>query len=390
MVQMIQMIQMIQIAGTDQFIRRFIAIVSMLFLAAGCVVTPSQPEPPSLDSTARQEIGHLAVRGPTRPKISLTSDLQGKGAAAGRTAASASSSWVNGVVEGAGSSGEEGAIFIAALGLMMTPIVAAGGAAYGATAADSKDTVTEGNLVLGHTLDFAPAQLEHALSLAFAESTPVTYEFVPAGIPDAELIRRGFDSVLDVQMDSISSHPSQNLMHVYFDLRNRVRLTDLDSGQILGNRVYNLALMDKSVSGWAGQEGALLTAELDETYAELAEDLTDHLFHAPAIRVRGLQPLSANPYRVGTIPGRRPMFVWSALDGGSRTAPQAAVEYELALMVGKKEQLSYRTHEMRFVPDESLTSCKVYRWQVRAHYTSFGEPVTSEWSPGYRFKTSCD
>jgi hypothetical protein len=320
----------------------------------------------------------------------LTSDLNGKGAAAGRTAASASAGWLNGIFEGAGSSGDEGAIFIAALGIMVTPVVAAGGAAYGAASADSQDAVKEGNQVLERTLDFAPAQLQHALASAFAETAPVDYEFVPAGTPDAELARRGFDSVLDVQMDSITSQPSQNLMHVYFDLRNRVRLTDLDSGQVLGARVYNMALMDQAVSGWAGNDGAKLTTALDETYTDIAGDLADHLFTAPAIRVKGMQPVSANPYRVGTIPGQRPMFVWSALDGGSRAKPPSTVEYEIALAAGKKEQQSFRTRQMRFVPAESLLPCKVYRWQVRAHYSNFGEPITSEWSPENRFKTSCD
>ena len=370
--------------------RQFVTFIAFIGMTAGCAGIPTPAEPPSLATTARAQIGHMAIRGPTRPKVTLTSELNGKGAAAGRTAASASAGWLNGVFEGAGSSGDEGAIFVAALGIMVTPIVAAGGAAYGAAAADSQDAVAEGNQVLERTLDFAPAQLQHALASAFAGSAPVDYEFVPAGTPNGELVRRGFDSVLDVQMDSIASQPSQNLMHVYFDLRNRVRLTDLDNGEVLGTRVYNLALTDQAVSGWAGNDAAKLTAALDETYTNIAVDLADHLFTAPAIRVKGLEPVSANPYRVGTIPGQRPMFVWSALDGGWRATPPSTVEYEISLAVGKKEQQSFRTTRMRFVPEESLQPCKVYRWQVRAHYSNFGEPAASEWSPENRFKTSCD
>jgi hypothetical protein len=111
--------------------------------------------------------------------------------------------------------------------------------------------------------------------------------------------------------------------------------------------------MDQSVSGWAGNDGADLTSALDETFVGFAGGLADHLFIAPAIRVKGMEPVSANRYRVGTIPGRRPMFVWAALDGG-RAAPRKVVEYEIAIAEGKREPQSFRTHEMRFVPDNLL------------------------------------
>jgi hypothetical protein len=361
----------------------------VLVVAGGCAVT-SPVEAPALTNADRNQIGHLAVRGPSRPSVMLASNLDTKGAAAGKTAASAGLGWLNGTFEAAGQSNDEGAILVAAFGLITTPLVAAGGAVYGAAAADTRDAINEGNSVLEQALDFAPAQLQHALVTEFGASAPVTYEFVPVDVSDQELTARGFDSVLDIEMDSIASRPSDNDFQVYFETVNRTRLRSLASGKVLAIRTHRRDLPARAVSSWAKQEGDELATALNQSFAGIAEDVVNELFLAPAIRVKGMEPVSRSRFQISRIPGTRPMFVWSALDGGL-AAPQGDVEYEIVIAAkGQQEGQAFRTRTMRYTPTANLEGCRMYSWQVRAHYSSFGVPQTSAWTPEYRFKTECD
>jgi hypothetical protein len=367
--------------------RYSIALLVLLF-ATGCTVI--QPaEPPALANTAREQIGHMAIRGPTRPTVTLAADLDGKGAAAGKTALSAGAGWLGGTMEAAAQSGDEGGILLVAFGLVTTPIVAAGGAAYGAAVADNPKAVLAGNEVITQSLDFAPAHLRQTLEQELAASAPVSYEFVAASAGNRELQAAGFDSVLDVEMQTIASRPTANRILVYFETVNRMQLTSLRTGQLLSSRSYRRNLEPRAVSGWADRNAASLTTALEESFTDISSQTINELFLAPAIRVKGLEPVSRGLFGTGTIPGRRPLFVWTALDGGS-AQPNRSVEYELLISSnGKEPPLQHRTHNMRYVPAESLAGCRTYRWQVRAHYTSFGQPVATDWTPEYRFKTAC-
>lgn len=366
---------------------RIHAAILGLVLAGGCAV--QQPvQPTGMANTTRDQIGRMAIRGPDRPKVALVASLDTKGAAARKTAVSAGASWLGGSFEAAGQAGE-GGLLIAAFGLVTAPIVAAGGAVYGAAAADTEEEIANGNEALVQTLDFAPAHMRRALENAFISSAPVQWEFVDPDASNRELAARGFDSVLDMDMESIASHVSENDFHVYFDTLNRLTLTNLATGQALAKRKYWRELPSKAVSEWAGEGGNVLTNALYEQFADIARDVADDLFLLPAIRVQGVEPVSRRRFSAGTISGRRPLFVWSALDGGNGT-PAQSVEYELAIAADRKaDPVSYRTRKMRHVPPDSLESCRAYSWKVRAHYLSFGEPTMSEWSPEYRFKTPC-
>lgn len=359
----------------------------VLVFAGGCAV--QQPvQPTGIANTTRDQIGRMAIRGPDRPNVALVANLDTKGTAARKTAVSAGASWLGGSFEAAGQAGE-GGLLIAAFGLVTAPIVAAGGAVYGAAAADTEEEIATGNEALVQTLDFAPAQMRRALENEFTSSAPVEWEFVDPDAGNAELAARGFDSVLDMDMDSIASHVSENDFHVYFDTLNRITLTSLSNGQSLATRKYWRELPSRAVSEWAGDGGNVLAGALFEQFADIAREMAEDFFVRPAIRVQGVEPVSRRRYSTGTISGRRPMFVWSALDGGKGT-PAEDVEYELAIAADRNaDPLSFRTHNMRYVPPESLESCRTYSWKVRAHYLSFGEPTTSQWSPDYRFKTPC-
>ncbi len=367
---------------------RFFITLLLAITAAGCVVT-EPAAPPALANSAREQIGHLAVRGPTRPNVTLADDLEGKGSAAGKTALSAGAGWLGGTMEVASQGGGEGAVLLLALGLVTTPIVAAGGAAYGAAIADNPEAVTSGNEIIAESLDFAPAQLRQALDEQLTSSAPVSYEFVPAESSNQQLLSQGFDSVLDVQMHSIASRPTADRIHVYFESVNKFQLTSLRTGQLLISRSHRRDFEPRAVSGWASRNASPLTEALDAGFSDISSQTIEELFLAPAIRVKGLEPVTRGLFGTGTIPGRRPLFVWTALDGGS-AEPSRDVEYEIEISPsGKAEPISHRTHNMRYVPPAPLAACRSYRWRLRAHYSSFGQPTATAWTPEYRFKTQC-
>ena len=366
-------------------------ILAILLAVGGCAAPGLTPMGPgALSTSARDEIGRMAIRGPTQPRIALTSELDGKGAAAGKTARDAGLGWLGGTLQAAGETGDPfGAALIATFGIITAPAVAMGGALYGAAAADTNEAMVAGNGVIERALEFAPARFQQAMQSAFTGVLPVDYEFVAADTPADKLRAQGFDSVLDLQMDSITSFPSSNRIEVAFEAKHTVTLTTLDDDRPLATRQFYDHTSSRNVSAWAGNGGTPLLTDLADQFAGTAQEIADEFFLAPAIRVAGLEPVSRQRFGVGVINGTLPMFVWSSLDGRSE-ASSRNVEYEImAFPRGSEPETGERTQTTHYVPAEPLQACKHYQWKVRAHYQSFGQPAMSDWSPTYRFRTPC-
>ena len=367
-------------------------LLILALTAFGCAGLPTGPAGPAPVSNAvRKEIGRMAVRAPSKPPVTLTADLDNKGKAAGKTAAAAGLGWLDGSFNAAGESGEPfGAALIIALGLVTAPIVATGGAIYGATVADTDEAIADGNKVLEDALDFAPARFNHSLQTVMNDKLPVLYAFVPAGMENGDLDKLGFDSVMDLQMERLQSHPSSNQFEVNFSSHNRVVVTALADGRVLEARYYSRETADRSISSWARNNGEVLLADLDQRFAEMSEEIVEEFFVAPAIRVQGLEPVSSGWGRQGKIGGLMPLFIWSALDGASGT-PGTDVSYEILIFTKKNvPDAGARSQAMSYVSPEPLKACESYKWKIRAHYQSFNVPAASAWSPTYRFKTPCE
>jgi len=374
--------------------RRFhltFTLVAAILLLSGCASLPgAHPAPPATSTEVRNQIGLLAVRTSGQPRVHLTADLDTKGKAAGKTALAAGSVWLGGTAQAAAETGEPiSAAFMLGFGLITTPIVAAGGALYGASAADTKDAIEDGNAIIQRTLDFAPERLAHALDARFQEGIPVSYEFV-GNISNSELQRRGFNTVLDVAIRSITSTPDESRMHATFNLLNDASLTRLTDNRHLVTREFYDQIKGKAVSTWAANDCETLLGKLDEKYAQLASQVGDDLFFRPSVRVQGIAPVSTGPFRTTKLKSAQPKFRWSAMDG-DQTARQGEILYEISYST-KKNQVG-ATHHIGvpyFQPQEALQACRKYYWKVRAHYRVFGEARSSEWSPVNRFKTSCE
>ena len=211
-----------------------------------------------------------------KPSVSLTANLDNKGEAAGKTAAAAGLGWLGGTFSLAAESDHPlAAVLIATFGLATAPIVATGGAVYGATVADTDKAIAEGNKVLKDALDFAAARLEHNLQTKMAEKVEMAYVFVPASAANADLSRLGFDSVMDLQMDRLQSSPSSSQFEVIFSSHNRVKLTALATGRVLEARTYSGQTAQRSVSSWARDNGEVLLAALDQRFAEISGEIVD-------------------------------------------------------------------------------------------------------------------
>lgn len=366
---------------------RIAGLVALCVFATGCVTPHTGPvQPPGISNEVRKEIHKLAIRTPTAPRIALTSDLDGKGAATGKSAAAAGLGWLGGTMEAAGDAGE-GAPLVLAFGLVTTPIAVAGGALYGAAASDTREAIVTGNQTLNSVLGFAPDRLEQVLERKFSEGVPVDYEFT-GDLGDAELAARGFDAVLEIRMESLRSSPSQNRFHTYFDHVNRAELRIFRRPDLNLSQTYDERLPDRAVSSWARDGGRQVLTDLDLSYQEIAAEIIDDFFLRKSIQVQGLEPMSKG-WSVGTISGTVPLFIWSARDG-AHVAPGKDVDYEVMIYSGRtRPESGVRTKSMRYVPDVPLKACKRYNWKVRAHYENFGEPTASDWSPVYRFKTPC-
>jgi hypothetical protein len=369
-------------------IRNLLAAIALVTMAAGCMTPAIGPvEPLGISSQVRKEVHRLAVRGPAPPKVSLTSDLDGKGAATANSAFAAGGAWLGGTMQAAGESGE-GAALVLVLGLVTTPIAIAGGALYGAASSDSREAITAGNQTLNGVLEFTPDHFRRALEKQFGEGAPVDYEFT-GDLSDAELAALGFDAVLDVRMESLVSAPSENRFHAFFVQASQAELRVFNRPDLTRTMTYDDRLESRAVSSWASNGGQQLLADLDVSYAKTAAEIVDDFFLRKAVRVQGIEPVSRG-WSVGTISGTVPMFVWSARDG-AESAPDPEVDYEVRLYTGNKPpETGIMTQTTRYVPTEPLETCKRYRWQVRAHYQSFGTPAQSDWSPVYRFKTPCE
>jgi len=331
----------------------------------------------------------MAIRGPTKPPLALTSTLDTKGKAAGKTAAAAGLGWLGGTFEAAGQSGDGmGGALILALGLVTAPIVALGGAIHGASTADTEEDIRAGNAVLQAALDFAPVRFGQVFETALDGDFPVAYTFVDTDTTDAELADLGFDSILDLRMDVLESRPSDNGYEVRFQSQNSVTLTTTVGHRLLESRHYDFETKDRSVSSWAANGGEVLLAALDHRFGDISNQIVDQFFLAPAIRVQGHEPVSRG-FRQARVDSTMPVFAWLALDGDNATSGEG-VTFELIVQTKAGEPYSVRVATTRHTLEKPLSPCTSYRWKVRAHYSSFGLPTVSDWSPTYRFRTPCE
>jgi len=366
---------------------RLLGGLGMIVAASGCTtLKPQVAEDPGISNQVRNEIHRLAVRDPNAPQVALADQLESRGAATGKSALGAGLLWLGGTFEAASEAGAAGP-FVAALGVLTTPFAMVGGALYGAVTSDTQHGIETGNQILTRVLDFAPDRFRHALEQRFQAGVPVDYAFV-RGMTDAELAAAGFDAVLDVRMNSLTSSPSEEGTRVYFEHASRAELRILGQPDLTRSRFYSGRLGPRTVSDWAGQQGQQLLTALDAEYEAVAGNIVDDFLVRKSIRVQGLEPVSTG-WAAGTISGTMPLFVWSARDGAS-AEPGADVTYEIRIYQGSQvPESGVSSTTTRYVPAEPLQACRRYRWQVRAHYVTFGEPVASDWTPVYRFKTPC-
>ncbi len=372
-----------------------LTILGLTLICVGCATTAGLVQPPvtAISTSARQEVNVLAIRGPHAPSIHVSGDeIARRSQVIGATAKEAGLGSISAGFQAGAEAGEPlTAIFMAALGIAAAPFAATGGAIYGGVISDTDEDIKASVPQLRAALQQAPAHMERQLRLhADADLSGIQYEYVAPSTTNEALRERGFDAVLDLDMKRLDTMPSENLAQVRLVSRNTVRLTDLDNDVVLARRDYQAFTDDKKFSTWVGHDAAPLFDALDRTFAEISTDLIDDFFLNPSIQVQGLEPIATDAMRRGRIDSMKPLILWRTLDANMDLPDDRDVEYELLLYTGSKTpDEGIRVATDRYVPDGLLEHCKRYRWKVRAHYQSFGQPVASPWSPVYRFGTPC-
>lgn len=369
-------------------------VVLSAMLLAGCATTFEPPGREALSRSERAAMGRLAIRGPMPPSVALVGDevLETKNEAAKSKAAGAAMGWFGGSLQAGAESGDPlGFMLMAMIGIVGAPVAAVGGAVYGASAADSAEALESGNATIAEALGFAPQHFRGSLEKAMSAVVGLDYGFVDASASDEDLLGAGFDAVLNVHMESISSNVSDNGLEVRFSSSNTMELISLSDRRMLVRRHVETTTPARNVSDWAAESASPLFADLDAGFDDMAAEVVDVFFLAPSIRVRGLEPVSRSSFRVGRINTLRPLFVWGVVDGERPLEQHAGVEYEVLVFPrGKSVEAGDRVAGARYVPGASLAACTTYEWKVRAHYTQFEDAATSDWTPEYRFKTPCE
>ena len=379
---------------THQLLR--LTMLGLALICVGCTTTMGLVQPPvtAISTSARQEVNALAIRGPHAPSIQVSGDeIARRAQVVGAKAKAAGLGSISAGFEAGAEAGEPfTAVFLAALGIAAAPFAAAGGAIYGGAISDTDEDIKARVPLLRAALTRAPEHMERQFRshVDAAGLGGIQIEYVAASTTNDALRDQGFDSVLDLEMKRLDTMPSDDLAQVKLLSRNTISLTDLDDDVVLARRDYQVYTTDKKFSTWVDQDAAPVFEALDATFAEMSDELIGDFFVDPSIQVQGLEPIASDSMRRGRIDSMRPLIVWQALDANMPLRDDQAVEYELLLYTGSKvPQQGIRLTSDRYVPEDLLQQCKRYRWKVRAHYGSFGEPVASPWSPEYRFGTPC-
>jgi hypothetical protein len=374
-----------------------LTMLGLALICVGCTTTMGLVQPPvtAISTSARQEVNVLAIRGPHAPSIQVSGDeIARRAQVVGAKAKKAGLGSISAGFEAGAEAGEPfTAIFMAALGIAAAPFAATGGAIYGGAISDKDEDIKASVPLLRAALMRAPERMERQFRshVDAAGLSGIQIEYVAASTTNDALRDQGFDSVLDLEMKRLDTMPSDDLAQVKLLSRNTISLTDLDDDVVLARRDYQVYTGDKKFSTWVDQDAAPVFEALDVTFAEMSDELIDDFFVDPSIQVQGLEPIASDGMRRGRIDSMRPLIVWQALDANMPLPDDQAVEYELLLYTGSKvPEQGIRLTADRYVPDDLLQQCKRYRWKVRAHYGSFGEPVASLWSPEYRFGTPCN
>ncbi len=358
--------------------RKFLVFCIGCVLFSGCSsLATTQPQP--LSERDRERLGRIWVQ-PSYDTAEATSGVtsgRGMGAAIGAGQATGAM-WSE---MGSGMSGDGAALGLLVL-VALTPIVAAGGAVYGAAAADSANDVDQYLATLDQVYAATDATYARHLEQGIAD---LPYLDVAVGArPNA------FDSRLVIQFNELTGEGGGVKSNLSFTLSTKTSLYIGDDTAPAYVRDYRFHTPVRRLAQWAEGDGSALRAEVDVLAASTVQALLDDHFRRSAYTVQPDYPAYRFAFRPKRLATDQPEFRWHLAEGEFEVDAKVPVTYELRIS-GEAGAFSdyHGLTVQRFTPPQPLPACARLEWLVRGHYQSMGQSRSTAWSEPQRFRTPC-
>lgn len=388
--------------------QRWVSVVLVALLLGGCATKSARP----LGTEQRQGLGRLGVATAHFAPSVVLEITRGKGDSAARAAANAAL----GTLEG-GLQTRDGFGFL--LSVLLAPVIAVGGAVYGAVAGDSAAEVHR----LADPLDevLYGRELQQLLKEALLQHTRRTAQPIArsdlrgSGAEGRWQDYRGevdLDTVLEVGIREILlSDESVANTRVNLQVTGFARLVAVSDGGVVLEQDYLYRSIDRSLAEWSRNGGTRLRSELNAAFDQIAGRIADDYFLTLAELPPKLASLAATrplPHFcffceafLEPLPTATPEFCWEPfpaaadLVGAQGALLQGAedVVYDLRVtgLVKPSETIRYDIAETCYRFTAPLTPCRVHWWQVRARFRVGERLYATPWvmDERNRFRPSC-
>jgi hypothetical protein len=396
-------------------------------ILAGCADMPAPPA-----EQMREEWGNLVVA-PARfaPQSNIRSFAVGKGEGAAKGAAVGSAAGAVSTLALA-TTGAMEAIVAPYLAVIMVPTMAASGAIAGSQAAITEQDAAAMETHIQQNLANleVPGTLAQAIITTAKQDTgqqlPILPEVGP-NTPEAKsdyraLAQQGADTVLEVITTEVGFHGGKQLRFYLVATIHVVRVKD---GKHLYQREFVYQSDDYEAPRWAENQAALLQAELQRSYANLAESVVENVFLLTGLPLESRATASGATYFFGawdacglawvspqreyhpkmsdtehsnwnrfpTVANRQPTLAWEAMprDSDRRTVSKAVlsaisnVRYDLRVWQVINNAPPRLIYERRDLPtpfhtlEQPLSPKSRYFWSARARFELAGRVHATKW-----------
>lgn len=389
---------------------KIIAAILFCILPVGCAHIP----PPVFPQEQRDGLGRLAVVTTNQaPEISIDVTT-----GRGHSAAKAAGAGAAGSIAGGFYAGGVGAV----LGVVLAPVVAAGGAIYGTVAGPSADDVKAALPPLEKYLLEAGYQKAVKLSvletIAATTDWPVVAECAGAETSLEQLGTSPFpnaDAVMAVGLREINLQDmSLNNSSVVLRISGFAKLFRAVDGTLISTAEYQRQSVSRSLEAWGQDGGVLVRKELAALIGSMAEGMVDnYLLTATQLPA---YPASLEP--VGPRPGfclffcddlprmiedSFPEFCWEPFPVAEDLASEQGkwlnsvenVFYDFRLVDTDDHSTTsrYGIDKPCYTLENQTAQCRNYMWLVRARFRVAGKLYATPWVARDKrnfFRTPCE
>lgn len=381
----------------------------LIVLLAGCATVPSPTQSRYPNETERAQIGRIAVvASQTAPRISVEPVVSGKGSGAAKGAGTA----LGFVPEGCLRMG----VFAPFCIVVFAPFAAAGGAAYGAVVAPSKDEIAPAK----HSIEAALAELEmqgrlRDQTLRAAQAVWPQPVIAPQHSTQSwekgayrELAREGVETVLEVaviRLEREMTTKEEIDSPFIIILEAHARLISVSDGREIYQGTHIFRSKARHFRQWAENDAEPLREAFELGYQNLAANIVENalfLYPLPQVKPFGLHPVYPQTpgflsFNRGIVDSLQPTLRWEAFPRaadlavpGSPLARARNIRYELRIARVPQNFYETRVFEPVYSRDDlplpqhtleqPLWPGSRYSWSVRARFDLDGLTRITPWS----------